>query len=165
MYWLPQAGRIAHDSLVQHLAPYGFHTSINTPRICTHNIFPINFNLVVDYFGVNYSVKEHALHLKSALEDKYKVTTDCKEKRYIGISLQWDYKKSRSSYPCQDMYMQPSIHFNNRNQNDHNIHQNYGPRQSMERITRFWTRKNQLNNWMSVIKNYSKNYWNITVLC
>ena len=25
MYGLPQSGRIAHDALVQHLAPYGFH--------------------------------------------------------------------------------------------------------------------------------------------
>ena len=50
-------------------------------------------------------------------------------------------KKSRSSYPCQDMYMQPSIHFSNRNQNDHKIHQTSGPIQSMERITIFRTRK------------------------
>ena len=37
--------------------------------------------------------KEHALHLKSTLEDKYKVTTDWKGKLYIGIEIRWDYKK------------------------------------------------------------------------
>ena len=49
--------------------------------------------MVVGDFGVNYSGKEHALHLKSALEDKYKVTTDWEGKLYIEIALKWDYKK------------------------------------------------------------------------
>ena len=46
---------------------------------------PINFTLVVDDFGVKYSGKEHALHLKAALEEKYKATTDWEEKLCIGI--------------------------------------------------------------------------------
>ena len=37
---------------------------------------PINFTVLVDDFGVKYLGKEHALHLKEALEDKYKVTID-----------------------------------------------------------------------------------------
>ena len=44
--------------------------------ITYHIIKPINFTLVVDNFGVKYSVKEHALRLKASLETKYKVTTD-----------------------------------------------------------------------------------------
>ena len=47
--------------------------------------------MVVNDFGVKYSVKYHALHLKSDLEDKYKVDTDWEEKLYIGIELKWDY--------------------------------------------------------------------------
>ena len=31
MYGLPQAGKFAYDDLFQHLAPYGYHTSNNTP--------------------------------------------------------------------------------------------------------------------------------------
>ena len=74
MYGLPQSGRITHDALVKHLEPYGYHPSINPPVIWTTYSHPINFTLVADDFGVKYSGKEHALHLKSALEDKYRVT-------------------------------------------------------------------------------------------
>ena len=58
---------------------------------CTHNSRTINCTLVVDEFGVKNSVKEHVLHLKAALEDKYKVTTTWDGKLYIGISLKWNY--------------------------------------------------------------------------
>ena len=76
MYGLPQSGKIAHEALVKHLDPYGYNLSIKNPGIWKHNSRPINFTLVADYFGVKYLGKEHALHLKAALEDKYKVTTD-----------------------------------------------------------------------------------------
>ena len=49
--------------------------------------------MVVDGFGVNYLGKEHDFHLKTALEDKYKATTDWEGKLYIGIALKWDYEK------------------------------------------------------------------------
>ena len=88
---LPQAGQIAHDALVKHLEPYGYHPSSKTLGLWTHNIQPINFTLVVDYFGVKCSVKDHALHLKAALEDKYKVTTDWEGKIYIRVALKWKY--------------------------------------------------------------------------
>ena len=64
-----------------------------TQVLCTHNIRPINFTLVVDDFGGKYLGKYHALHLKVALEDKYKVNTYWEGKLYIGISLKWDYEK------------------------------------------------------------------------
>ena len=32
-------------------------------------------------------------HLKEALQDKYKVTTDWEGKLYIGIALKWEYEK------------------------------------------------------------------------
>ena len=44
-------------------------------------------------FGVKYEGEEHALHLKKALEEHYNVTTNWTGKRYIGITLDWDYKK------------------------------------------------------------------------
>ena len=31
VYVLPQSGRIVHDSLVKHLAPFGYHPSNKTP--------------------------------------------------------------------------------------------------------------------------------------
>ena len=48
--------------------------------------------MVVDNFGVKYPGKEHALHLKSALEDKYKLTKGWEGKLYIGIALKWGFE-------------------------------------------------------------------------
>ena len=87
MYGIPQAGWIAHDDLVKRLEPYRYHTSSKNTGLWKHNSQPINFTLLVDDFGVKYSGKDHALHLKAELELKYKVTTDWEEKLYIGIAL------------------------------------------------------------------------------
>ena len=51
------------------------------------------FTLVVDDFGVKYVGEEHVLHLKQTLENDYSVTTEWEGKRYIGITLNWDYKQ------------------------------------------------------------------------
>ena len=40
------------------------------PGLWTLDSLPINFTLVVDDLGVKYLIKEYALHLKAALEDK-----------------------------------------------------------------------------------------------
>ena len=63
------------------------------PGLWKHEWRPIQFTLVVDDFGVKYVGKEHALHLKSTLEDNYGVTTEWDGKRYIGITLYWDYER------------------------------------------------------------------------
>ena len=54
------------------------------------------------------------------------------------------------------MHVHHSINTNTRKQNDHKIHPTPGPSQSLEIIIRFWTRKNQLNNYMQIIKNNSR---------
>ena len=48
---------------------------------------------MVDYFGVKYSVKEHALHLKAELEKRYNVTAYWEGGLYIDIALKLDYEK------------------------------------------------------------------------
>ena len=93
MYGLPQSGRITHDALVKQLKPSGYHPPSKNPIQWTHNSQPINLTLVVDDFGQKYSGKEHALHLKAAIEDKYRVTIDWEVKLYIWIALKWDYEK------------------------------------------------------------------------
>ena len=70
MYGTPKAGRIAHDDIVKHLEPYGYRPSSKTLELWTHESPTINFNLLVNDFGVKYSVKYHALQMKAALEDK-----------------------------------------------------------------------------------------------
>ena len=69
IYLLPQSARIAHDSLVQHLAPYVYHKK-TTPELWTYETCRINFTLVVDYLCVKYAGKEHTPHIKAVLEAK-----------------------------------------------------------------------------------------------
>jgi hypothetical protein len=91
MYGLPQAGRIANDALVPHLAKNGYHQCEHTSGLFRHETRPILFSLVVDDFGVQNIGREHAEHLASVLASKYKMTTDWKGSLYCGISLDWDY--------------------------------------------------------------------------
>ena len=93
MYEFPQEVQTAHAALVKYLEPYGYRPSSKTPVLWTHNSLSTNFTLVVDNFEVKYLGKENALHLKEALEDEYKLTTDWEGKLYIGIALKWDYEK------------------------------------------------------------------------
>jgi hypothetical protein len=91
MYGLPQAGRIANDELVPHLAKHGYIQAEHTPGLFTHTTRPISFCLVVDDFGVKYVGREHAEHLRDTLQAKYKITTDWSGDLYLGINLLWDY--------------------------------------------------------------------------
>ena len=91
MYGLPQAGRIANDELLPHLAKHGYHQSKHIAGLFTHETRPIKFCLVVDDFGVQYVGKEHANHLVQVLESKYVCTLDWEGKTFCGITLEWDY--------------------------------------------------------------------------
>ena len=93
MYGLPQAGLLANELLEKRLNKRGYYQSKLVPGLWKHEWRPIQFTLVVDDFGVKYVGKEHALHLKSTLEDNYGVTTEWDGKRYIGITLDWDYER------------------------------------------------------------------------
>ena len=93
MYGLPQSGLLANQLLEKRLNRHGYHQSKLVPGLWKHDTRPIQFTLVVDDFGVKYVGEEHALHLKSVLEEHYKVTTDWTGERYIGITLDWDYEK------------------------------------------------------------------------
>ena len=65
--------------------------------------------MVVDDFGVKYSIKEHALHLKVSLKDKYKVTIDWEGKFYIDIALKWDYEKGTVQL-SMPVYVRAELH-------------------------------------------------------
>ena len=58
----------------------------------THDWRPVQFTLVVDNFWVKYVGEEHAIHLKNTIEENCTVTTEWDGQRYIGITLDWDYK-------------------------------------------------------------------------
>ena len=60
-----------------------------------HKWRPVQFTLVVDDFGVKCVGQEHALNLKQTLEENYTVTAELDGKRYIGITLDWDYTRRK----------------------------------------------------------------------
>ena len=93
MYGLPQAGRLAYDQLVEHLAPHGYRPVPRTPGLWKHDTRPVTFCLVVDDFGVKYVGKQHADHLLNAVRTKYQLTCDWAGSLYCGITLTWDYNK------------------------------------------------------------------------
>jgi hypothetical protein len=70
MYGLPQAGKIANNKLVPHLASHGYHQCKHTPGHFCHKTCPILFSLVVDNFGVQYVGCKHAKHLASIIATK-----------------------------------------------------------------------------------------------
>ena len=93
MYGLPQAGLLANQLLEKRLNKRGYFQSKLVPGLWKHKWRPVQFTLVVDDFGVKYVGKEHAKHLRDTLREDYTVTTDWTGKRYIGITLDWDYKR------------------------------------------------------------------------
>jgi hypothetical protein len=95
MYGFPQAGKIAQERLTKVLEPFGYAPAPITAGFWLHKSRPITFTIVVDDFGVKYTGREHALHLKQALESTYKITTDWDGELYIGITLKWDYANER----------------------------------------------------------------------
>ena len=70
MYGLKQAGIIANQELVKHMAPFGYHPVKHTPGLWVHNSRKTLFSLVVDDFCVQYSSSEDADHFLNALRSK-----------------------------------------------------------------------------------------------
>jgi hypothetical protein len=64
-----------------------------TPGLWTHATRNIQFTLVVDDFGVKYVGKENADHLISCIKDHYKISEDWEGKRYLGLTMDWDYNR------------------------------------------------------------------------
>jgi len=55
MYGLPQAGILAYNRLVQHLALSDYTPVKHTPGLFRHATRPVTFSLVVDDFAIYYS--------------------------------------------------------------------------------------------------------------
>ena len=87
MYGLKQAGIIANQELVKHMAPFRYHPVKHTPGLWVHNSRKTLFSLVVDDFCVRYISTEDADHFLNALRAKYLITVDMEATVYIGIKL------------------------------------------------------------------------------
>ena len=79
MWWaewgLPQAGILANKLLWWRLFPHRYYKCNNTPRLWKHIKQPTSFTLVVDNFGVNFVVKEHADTVIFNMVHKTKIRT------------------------------------------------------------------------------------------
>ncbi len=50
---------------------------------------------MVDNFGVKHIGNKHAYHLINMLRQDYKIEEDWDGNQYLGITLNWDYKKHK----------------------------------------------------------------------
>jgi hypothetical protein len=94
IYGLPQAGKLAQDRLISHLATHGYIQCVNTPCLFVHTSNGVAFTLVVDDFLIKYKDRSSAEHLLSALRELYVITTDFSDRqKYVGITLSYNKTK------------------------------------------------------------------------
>lgn len=75
MYGLPQAGLIANDRLVKHLAANQYIQNEHTLGLLYCESRNITFALIVDDFGVKYICRDNAQHLIDVLKKWYEITS------------------------------------------------------------------------------------------
>ena len=93
MYGLPQAGRVAYDTLAPLLQAAGYTPTGHIPGLFRHATSSILFCLTVDDFGVFYTAKPNAEHLRDTLKEHYKITEDWTGSNYCGLDIEWNYKE------------------------------------------------------------------------
>lgn len=75
MYGLPQAGLLAQQKLVEHLAKHQYYQT-DTPCLFRHASNGRTFALVVDDLGIKYNDKQAANHLIATLQQLYIIKND-----------------------------------------------------------------------------------------
>ena len=86
MYGLLQAGLLAQQRLIAHLANHGYH-EIFTSCLFWHTSNGTAFTLVVDDYGIKYSSKAGADHLICTLQLLYVITINWTGSSYIGFTI------------------------------------------------------------------------------
>lgn len=108
-YRLKQAGKIAHNDLVEHLAQHGYVRASTMDGLFKHKTRNISFTLIVDNFGIKYTSKKDIKHLILIMHLKYKFKVDFDAKQYIGINLVWDYQQRTVCCSMKDYIKQARI--------------------------------------------------------
>ena len=108
MYGLPQAGLLAQELLEKRLNEHGYTQSEIIPGLWKHKTNSITFTLVVDDFGVKYIAKEDVQNLVNILKQNYQITEDWTGSKYIGLTLDWDYK-NRKVHLSMPGYIQKTL--------------------------------------------------------
>ena len=71
----------------------------------------ITFALVVDNFGVKYAGHENFHRLIEALQDLYEITVDEEVKKYLGLTIKWDFDNRKVRISIPDYVEKTSKHF------------------------------------------------------
>ena len=109
IYGLPQAGILAQDRLVKHLAEHGYHQAKHTPCLFKHDTNSVTFTLVVDDFGIKYTNDADADHLMTVLRKLYVMTEDRDTtQKYVGITITHD-RKARTITLSMPGYVQKAL--------------------------------------------------------
>ena len=100
-YGLPQAGKLAQDKLIAHLAVHGYLQCPDVPCVFRHVTRNVTFSLVVDDFGIKYFNREDAEHLLQCLRLEYKMTVNWKGDKYLGMQIDFapDMRSVKLSLP------------------------------------------------------------------
>jgi hypothetical protein len=96
MYRLPQVGVIAQDLLKERLLKAGYKQSKIILGYWIHQWQPTSFTIVIDDLCIEYIGKDYAQHLINTLKQNYRIEVDWDGNRYLGITLDWDYKKRKA---------------------------------------------------------------------
>ena len=88
---LKQAGIIANERLSEYLKEAGYMQSKFTPSLWKHKKLDVSFTLVVDDFGIKCVNKKNANHLISTLQKHYTISVDWTGRKYLGLTIAWDY--------------------------------------------------------------------------
>ena len=89
IYGLVNAALIANTDLVKLLNNSEFYET-NTPSVYKHKTRNIAFSLVVDDFGVKYTIRADAEFLIEVLEKEYELTIDWDGKLFLGMQIDID---------------------------------------------------------------------------
>ena len=76
-----------------------------------HDWRPIFFTLFVNYFFVRYDREEHAKHLVTSLSKHYTISRDWEVKIYMGMTLEWGFKKYYIRVSIIDYIVEALIRF------------------------------------------------------
>ena len=109
VYGLKQAGIIANQKLVKHMAPFGYHPVKHTPGLWVHTSKKTLFSLVVDNLCVQYFSTEDAAHFLNAPRAKYLITVYMEATVYTGIKLTWDHVHRTVTFSMQS-YVYKALH-------------------------------------------------------
>lgn len=99
IYCLKVAGKLANIKLQMVLAKNGYKPYPFTQKLYIHATWDITISLVVDGFGIKYTIKANVDHLIACLTKSYLITTDWTRTSYIGIILKCDYNIIHRNQP------------------------------------------------------------------